>query len=367
MGGLKRIILTVSNDISYDQRMQRICRSLSGAGYEVILVGRKKRSSIRLEEQPYRQKRFQLPFEKGKLFYLALNIRLLFYLLTHRFDLVCGIDLDTIVPCIWAAKLKGKTILYDAHEWFPQVPEVHRRKTIKRAWERIEKYALKRIDYGYTVSQGIVDIMQNQYNRSFELIRNVPLYENLTIGEGKEKQIIYQGALNEGRALEPLIRAMHHIDATLILAGEGDLSTALRQLVEEEQLTHKVMFKGYIQPAALKTITANAMIGYNLLEKSGGNYYLSLCNKFFDYIHAGIPSITIDFPEYRAINEIHDVALLLPNTDPATITQGFRKLMDDTDLYNRLRENCLKAREILNWQNEENKLLDLYRKAVKNA
>jgi hypothetical protein len=34
--------------------------------------------------------------------------------------------------------------------------------------------------------------------------------------------------------------------------------------------------------------------------------------------------------------------------------------MDNTVTYQRLRENCLKARQILNWQQEEKKLLDFY-------
>ena len=47
----KRIIFTVTNDLRYDQRMQRICTTLSAEGYEVALIGRQLTSSIPLQPQ----------------------------------------------------------------------------------------------------------------------------------------------------------------------------------------------------------------------------------------------------------------------------------------------------------------------------
>ena len=46
-----------------------------------------------------------------------------------------------------------------------------------------------------------------------------------------------------------------------------------------------------LQPEELRLITAEAYIGINLVENNGLSNYLSLANKFFDYIHAGIPQL----------------------------------------------------------------------------
>ena len=73
---MKRILCTVSNDLTFDQRMIRICTSLSEAGYEVTLVGRELPESRPAIQQPYAQKRLGLMFNKGKFFYLELNVRL---------------------------------------------------------------------------------------------------------------------------------------------------------------------------------------------------------------------------------------------------------------------------------------------------
>ena len=106
---LKKIYFTVTTDLTYDQRMIRICTSMAEAGYEVILTGRKKKGSIPLTEQPYRQKRLYTLFEKGKFFYIEYNIRLFFYLLTRQSDIFCAIDLDTILPVWIVSSLKKKT------------------------------------------------------------------------------------------------------------------------------------------------------------------------------------------------------------------------------------------------------------------
>jgi len=113
---LKRLFFTVTNDLTYDQRMHRICGSLSAAGYDVTLIGRKRKSSLPLQEKKFRQHRIPCWFDKGKRFYLEYNIRLFFYLLRKRMDAVCAIDLDTILPCLYISKLKKIPRVYDAHE-----------------------------------------------------------------------------------------------------------------------------------------------------------------------------------------------------------------------------------------------------------
>ena len=107
---MPRIIFTVINDLTYDQRMHRICSTLAKNGFQVLLVGRKLKTSIAFEPEPYEQQRMHLIFTKGKLFYLEYNLRLFFFLLFKSFDIVCGIDLDTILPCYFISKIRNKKI-----------------------------------------------------------------------------------------------------------------------------------------------------------------------------------------------------------------------------------------------------------------
>ena len=134
---MKRLVFTVTNDLNYDQRMIRICTSLSNSGYKVLLIGRK--SSTPLIKKQFSQKRLYCFFNKGKLFYIEYNLRLFFYLLFAKCDLICAIDLDTIIPCYLASVLKKKRRVYDAHELFCEMKEVVSRPAIFRVWKFIEK------------------------------------------------------------------------------------------------------------------------------------------------------------------------------------------------------------------------------------
>ena len=117
---MSKILLTVTNDLTYDQRMQRICTSLANAGYEVQLTGRKLSNSKPLRTFSFQQKRLFCWFKKGKFFYLEYNIRLFFYLLFAKMDVICAIDLDTILPAFFVSKIRRKTRRrrgYHRHSW----------------------------------------------------------------------------------------------------------------------------------------------------------------------------------------------------------------------------------------------------------
>jgi hypothetical protein len=69
---VNKIIFTVTNDLNYDQRMQRICGTLADAGYDVLLVGRKLKTSLPLTKKNYRQQLLKCWFNKGKLFIVSI-------------------------------------------------------------------------------------------------------------------------------------------------------------------------------------------------------------------------------------------------------------------------------------------------------
>lgn len=367
----KKILCTVINDLSYDQRMIRICTSLARAGYEVELVGRMKERSIPLRREAFSQRRLPSWFYRGKEMYLEHNLRLLFFLLFKKFDVLCAVDLDTIVPAWIVCRLRGKTLVYDAHEYFTELPEVVRRPVVQKVWEGVARLVIPRVKYAYTVGQKIADELERRYGAPFALIRNVPpVRETLPAPTplppvGRPFVLLYQGVLNEGRGLELLIRSMQKLeDAQLWLAGEGDLSDQLRTLAAECDVTDRVRFLGYIPPHQLAGITQQAHLGLNLLENRGLNYYYSLANKTFDYIQAGLPSVQMAFPEYRQLQETYQPFLLLEQLDETLFTELVEHIRRDPGRYRQLQLNCRRAAEELNWEKEEKKLLALYARIV---
>ncbi len=361
---MKKICFTVSNDLNYDQRMIRICSTLSKAGYHVQLIGRNKKSSPALFPRNFEQKRLNCFFEKGKLFYLEYNLRLFLYLMLVHFDAVCSIDLDTILPGYTAATFKRKIKIYDAHEFFTEVPEVVERPKVQKIWEWIGKKTIPKYNYCYTVCDSLKDVFKKKYHVDFEVIRNVPFRraEKPSLNSFKTPVVLlYQGALNDGRGLEELMHTLPLVNNVVLkIAGEGDLSAILRQLSKTLQLERRVHFLGYLSPEQLQKETQKADIGLNLLQNKGLNYYYSLANKFFDYMQALKPSINMNFPEYSRINQTYDVSVLVDDLLPETLKNALEKLTQNPAFYRQLQENCLQASEIFVWEKEAEKLIHFY-------
>jgi glycosyltransferase involved in cell wall biosynthesis len=218
-----------------------------------------------------------------------------------------------------------------------------------------------RFPKGYTVSISIAEEFQRRYGVRYDVILNTPPLQQHRSFSKAQKYLLYQGAVNEGRALEWLIPAMCAVHAPLWICGEGNFSTQCRQLIKENGLQEKVLMKGMLSPEELQNVTENAYAGINLVEPLGLNQLYSLTNKFFDYIHAGIPQLTMDFPEYRRINDQYTIALLIPTLSPEIIADALNNLLQNEVLYNRLLANCGDASTVFNWQHEETRLLTFYK------
>ncbi len=356
----KHILFCVTNDLNYDQRMIRICTSLNNNGYKITLIGVQKKNSPILQQKKFNQKRINVHFTKGKLFYFEYNIKLFFYLLFLKCDAICCIDLDTIVPVYFVSVLKRKKRIYDAHEYFSQLKEVVTRPYIYKIWHGIEKWFLPKFKNGYTVCESIENEFAKHYNVNYSIIRNMPFLKDDFALIKKEKIIIYQGAVNEGRCFEKLIPAMKTINCNLHIYGDGNFFEQTKILIEKYGVQSKVFLKGKFLPNELDNFTAQAYIGINLVEYTGLSQYYSLANKFFDYIHFSLPQITMNYPEYKLINDEYNIAVLID--EPTEIANAVNKLLIDDNLYNTLKLNCNAAKKVLNWQEEEKKLLAFYKK-----
>jgi glycosyltransferase involved in cell wall biosynthesis len=277
-------------------------------------------------------------------------------------DCICAIDLDTILPVYFISSIKKAKRVYDAHELFCEMKEIVERPHIYKVWKKIERFAVPKFPLGYTVNQPIAGEFEKMYGSRYEVIRNIALLRYAEPVHSKEKFILYQGGVNEGRCFETLIPALKEVDCNLVICGDGNFMKQAQKLVIENHLEEKVIFKGKIPPDELRNITRSAYIGITLFDDKGLSNYYSLANRFFDYLHAGIPQLCIDYPVYREINEQWPVALLVKDTSAEMLSAALNNLLKNKVLYNELQQNCLHAKKIYNWQEEEKKLIAFYKK-----
>lgn len=354
----KKIIIAVSNDLSTDQRVLKVAKSLSENGYDVLLTGRRLKNSLTLNSA-IQNKRFSLIFNRGFLFYAELNIRLFLFLLARNADILYANDTDTLPACFLVAGIKHKKLVFDAHELFPEVPELQDRPRIKKCWTKIEDLIFPRLTTAITVCESIATYYRQKYKLNMHVIRNVPYLQDVNpkkiVIPGK-KIILYQGAVNMGRGLEWIIDAMPYIEnAVLYIIGDGDILTLLTKRVIDQKLESKVIFHGKIPADELQHYTSSGDIGLCLLENKGLNYYYALPNRVFSYLHAYVPILASPFPEISAIVEKHNTGKLTSEIHPEKLA----------GIINEMLENPLntshfeKLKKLYCWEEEEKKLLQL--------
>lgn len=367
---LKRVIVSVINDLVTDQRVNKSCLALQKAGYEVLLVGRKQRKSPPMDARPYASHRMRLLFEKGPCFYAEYNIRLFFFLLFHRANLLLSNDLDTILPNFYVSRLKGIKMVYDSHEYFTETPELVHRPRVQRVWKRIERMTVPKLDEMITVCDSIAALFKEQYGVKVHVIRNIPPRKALppkgdkvALGLPVDKHLlVLQGSgINIQRGAEELVQAMQYLDdCFLMVIGGGDVLPLLKEMVAALSLDDRVLFLPRMPYAKMMAYTQLAELGFCLDKDTNLNYRFSLPNKLFDFIQAGVPIIASHLTEIEKIITKYELGLFIPDHDPQTIAATIREGLSNPERVARWKENLALAAKDLCWENEEKKLLEIY-------
>lgn len=367
-----KVIVSVINDLNTDQRVHKVCSFIESRGYDVLLVGRKLKSSQEMEYRSYRTKRFRMYYEKGALFYAWFNFRLFWFLLFRRSTILVSNDLDTLLPNYLVSKLKGKKLVYDSHEYFTEVPELISRPKVKAVWERIERFIFPKLKFVSTVNRSIAEKYREKYGVSLKVVRNVsPLWnpahirskKELGIPEGKHILIMQGAGLNVDRGVEEAIRMMPFLEnAVLIIVGNGDIIPDMKKLVEKENWQDLVLFFGKRPYSELLQYTQQADLGLSFDQPTNPNYLFSLPNKIFDYIHTSTPIICSDLVEVSKLVKGYEVGEIVSDFDPQHLAQQVQAVLNNPELMERWKSNCKIAAGKENWEVEVQQLNEFYPK-----
>jgi len=144
------------------------------------------------------------------------------------------------------------------------------------------------------------------------------------------------------------------VDRHLVFLGYGELEGLARDGATRLPNVH---FHEAVPPADLLPITAGADVGLCIIEDACLSYFLSLPNKLFEYVSAGLPAVISDFPEMRRLVDDLGVGWPVDVTESdIAATLGTISLEDVAER----RAAALAGRSSLDWETESAPLVSLY-------
>jgi glycosyltransferase involved in cell wall biosynthesis len=371
----KIVVISVTNDLATDQRVQKVAQTLLNMGFEVLLVGRLLKGSLPVPH--YKHHRMKLFFTKGVAFYAAYHFRLFLFLLFKKADILVANDLDTLLPNYLISKIKGLPLVYDSHEYYTEVPELQGNPTKKKIWLGVEQFIFPKLKKVFTVNASIAKIYEEKYKVKLNVLRNVPRKSHLQLDSKAtlrkqlnlppdKKIIIMQGSgINVSRGGEEAVEAMQFVENTLLyIIGAGDAISLLKQMVIDLKLQDTVIFIAKLPYRELLNYTACADAGLTLDKDNNLNYRYSLPNKLFDYFACGLPVIASKLVEIEKIHHQFPFGILLTEVTAQSVAAAIRSVDVNAPEYQAWLINIKKASELLCWENEEKIIEEVYRDLV---
>ncbi len=358
-----RVLVSVFNNLFTDQRVEKVCRTLHNAGYEIFLIGNDW-GGLPDMARPYLFYHIPLKSKVLRYAYLEFNRKLYFELLKHTNPdtVLLSNDLDTLFPNYLVSKKLKLPLVYDSHEIFTEMPSLKGR-WVKKVWQILEKSVVPKVKYMMTANESYSQWYAETYRMKRPVtIQNFPIRKQFSqkiSDDEKSKVILYQGVINPYRGLDKIIPAMKNINAELWIAGDGPKKEELVTLTNRLKLNHKIKFLGKLSPDKLREITPLADVGLSIEEHGGLSYFYTLPNKIADYIQAGVPIVTSNFPEMMKIQSKYDVGEVIMNHSENELINKINSVLIKGKIH--FRNGLETAAADLCWDQEVPKLLMLFR------
>lgn len=289
--------------------------------------------------------------------------------LDKKYDVYHSHDLSGLIQGYICSRLKRSKLIYDSHE----VQTARIGTTGKKIFHYLEKYLIKKVDKVIMTTDMRADYVKNLYNiNKPEVVHNYPFYIDINNLQKvdlyktcniplEEPILLYQGGIQKDRGLEQIIEAIPKFKKGIVVfIGAGHLKPKIEQLVKDKKLESRVRFLDKVPVEHLAKYTANAYLGFQVLQNTTFNHYSTISNKLLEYIMCEVPVVASNFPEIKKIIEGGKYGVVIDPHCSQNIATAVNTLLDDVNLVKILKENCKQGKKKYNWSEEKKELYKIY-------
>lgn len=367
---IKEVVFVKSNVPAIDPRLTKEMKSLSKFGYKIKLICWDREPNEKSCDYYDKHKNYEVKVLKLKApygikiipFWLIWWTFIFFQLLMIEWDAVHAINLDSIIPSFFAAKIKKKHIIYEMYDIYEDC--IRLPNTIRNAFVSIDKIFMKYCNAVIVVDSSRIQELNgipNEnviviYNSSPDQLTNMNIPINNTDGEFI---IFYAGTLNKNRLIEHMIEAIENVaDIKLIIAGFGERVEEIKEIAKQN---HQVEYIGKINYDEVMEYTRNASLLFQFYDTRIPIAKYASSNKLFEAMMFSKPIVVSKGTNMEYIVNRYECGIAVDCLNVKEIRDAIFLLKNDANLCKKLGQNGRKAYEsIYSWDIMEGRLINIY-------
>lgn len=277
------------------------------------------------------------------------------------------------------ARRAGRSLVwvYDAHEYVRGLSQYGGRTAeVIAGWADLEAEFIRDAARVVTVSPAIADALQDDYglDRKPTVVLNIPTSDRVGTADvapvrrqcGLDDDVpllVYSGGMTTARGVDVAVEAMKelpeaHLALVCVPHNDTWFVRKLRQLAVEHGVADRVHFLNPVGPGQVVDFLRGVDIGL-IPGLSFPSHEMSLPNKLFEYLHAGVPVASSELRSLGAFLREHGVGLTFPPGDVAGLVTAVRGIMAERDSFRR----AVGAPDLLvrySWTHEAEELRRMY-------
>jgi glycosyltransferase involved in cell wall biosynthesis len=277
------------------------------------------------------------------------------------------------------ARVRGKRVpwVYDAHEYVAGLA-LYGGRTPRwvSAWQNLEREFIRSADRVVTVSPEIADRLHRDYRlpRRPTVVLNCPVeIGSSTVPKRTIRDVIglpvgvpllaYAGGLTPARGLSTVIEGLGrlpdvHLGLVCVPHAQVSYVEGLRTQAEQQNVAGRVHFLDPVPPAEVSRFLSSADIAVHPMRHYL-NHEVTLPNKIFEYIHAGIPVVVSDVKAMADLVRDLGIGEVFRADDPADFARAVQAVFEAKELYTKkTRDPSIRSQ--YSWEGQAARLVQLY-------